>query len=87
MRILWIGLLLAAHCLWFTCHHSPHPLRTQCERNTVVEGKSQDHLVRDKRMVPCSGKVISLVNTSSALSSACFGLEAFCCPFYKQKYL
>lgn len=80
-RIVACSSLFMVHLSSFST--SPALLSTQCERNTAVEGKSQDLLIRDKRMVPCGGKVISLVNTSSALSSASFGLEALCCPFYE----
>ena len=84
MRNLWIGLLFGSSL--FMVHLSsfsmfPAVLSTGCVRGTAMEGKSLYHLARKKRTVRCGGKVISLVNIASALSSACFGVEFFCCPF------
>jgi len=81
MRNLWIGLLFGS--LLFTVHLSslsvcPALLSTGCMRDTAVEGKSLCHSAGEKRTVPCGGKVISLVNTASVLSAACFGMEFFC---------
>lgn len=56
----------------------PALLNKGCVRDTGMEGKSLCHAVRKKTTVPCGGKVISLVNTASALSSACFGVKFFC---------
>lgn len=56
----------------------PAILSTGCVRDTAMEGKSLCHSARKKTTVPCGGKVISLVNTASALSSACFNVKFFC---------